>query len=125
MSNDKKPVVASPGALAQIVRTLRLVWRLLNDPRISLFPKLIPLAAVLYVLSPIDLLPDLVLGFGQLDDVGISMLGIALFIEMCPRAIVDEHRAALAAEMGTPRKEEEVIDGSYRVVDDDGTPPAR
>lgn len=119
MSQENKPVVTSPGALRQIVRTLRLVWRLLNDTRISLFPKLIPAAALAYVLSPIDLVPDFVLGLGQIDDVGIVVLGIALFIEMCPRAIVDAHRAALDAEMGVPRKDADVIDGSYRVVDDD------
>ena len=125
MSNERKPVVTSPGALAQMLRTLRLVWRLLQDSRISLFPKLIPFAALIYVVSPIDLIPDFVLGLGQLDDVGIALLGIALFIEMCPRAIVDKYRAALDAEMGPPPKEEDVIDGTYRVVprDDEARKP--
>ena len=119
MSNERKPVVTSPGALAQLVRQLRLVWRLLKDSRISLFPKLIPLAAVAYIISPIDLLPDFVLGLGQVDDVGIALLGVALFMEVCPRAIVDEHRAALDEPGGGPRGEEQVIDGTYRVVPDD------
>ena len=119
MSEGRKPVATSPGALKQIVRTLRLVWRLLNDSRVPLFPKLIPIAALAYIVSPIDLIPDLVLGLGQIDDLGIALLGITLFIDMCPRAIVDAHRAALDAEMGAPQKEEDVIDGAYRVVDDD------
>ena len=122
MSEERKPVVASPGALRQIVRSLRLVWRLLKDSRIPLFPKLIPAAALAYVVSPIDLIPDFVLGLGQIDDIGIVILGIALFIELCPRAIVDAHRAALDAEMGDPSKEEDVIDGTYRVVADDKSP---
>jgi uncharacterized membrane protein YkvA (DUF1232 family) len=75
------------------------------------------------MLSPIDLIPDFVLGLGQLDDLGIALLGIALFVEMCPRAIVDKHRAALEAEMGPPTKEEDVIDGTYRVVPRDETAP--
>ena len=122
MSNERKPVVTSPGALAQMLRTLRLVWRLLKDPRVPLFPKLIPLGVIAYIVSPIDLIPDFVLGLGQLDDLGITLLGIALFIEMCPHAIVDEHRAALDAEMGPPPKEEDVIDGTYRVVPRDEEP---
>lgn len=119
MSQENKPVVTSPGGLGQVIQTLRLVWRLLNDSRISLFPKLIPAAALVYVISPIDLLPDFVLGLGQIDDLGIVVLAIALFIELCPRAIVEAHRAALNAELHGPRRDEDVIDGTYRVVDDD------
>jgi uncharacterized membrane protein YkvA (DUF1232 family) len=123
MNEQHKPVVAptNVNALTQLVRTLRLVWRLLNDARVSKFPKLIIPAAILYVLSPIDLVPDLALGLGQLDDVGILALALALFIEVCPRAIVEEHRRALAADDAPPDPEENVIEGSYRHVSDDET----
>ena len=123
MNEQHKPVVAptNVNALTQLVRTLRLVWRLLNDARVSKFPKLIIPAAILYVLSPIDLVPDLALGLGQLDDVGILALALALFIEVCPRAIVEEHRRALAADDAPPDPEENVIEGSYRRVSDDET----
>lgn len=123
MSEQRKPVVAptNVGALAQFVRTLRLVWQLLNDARVSGFPKLIIPAAILYVLSPIDLVPDLALGLGQLDDLGIVALAIALFIEACPRAIVEEHRRALAAENAPPDSTENVIEGSAREISDDET----
>jgi uncharacterized membrane protein YkvA (DUF1232 family) len=119
MSQEHKPVVASAGALARFVRALRLVGRLLSDPRVPLFPKLIPIAALVYVISPIDLIPDFILGLGQLDDIGIILLSIALFIEFCPRAVVAEHRRALGKETGATHRREEVIDGSYRVVHDD------
>lgn len=119
MNQTNKPVVTSPNALAQFVRTLRLVWRLLKEPRVSLFPKLIPVAALVYVLSPIDLLPDFILGLGQLDDFGILLLGIALFLELCPKEIVAEHRRALDAEWTASHPNENVIDGSYRVVHDE------
>ena len=108
------------GALTKVVRTLRLVWRLLIDPRVSFLPKLIPVAAAIYVISPIDLIPDVILGLGQLDDIGIVVLAITLFVEFCPRAIVEEHRKAIKATAGlgaTP--DEDVIDGSYREVKGD------
>jgi uncharacterized membrane protein YkvA (DUF1232 family) len=122
MSEQRKPVVAptNVGALAQLVRTLQLVWQLLNDARVSGFPKLIIPAAILYVLSPIDLVPDLALGLGQLDDLGILALAIAVFIEVCPRAIVEEHRRALAAG-ARPAADENVIEGSAREISDDET----
>ena len=123
MSQEQKPVISakSVGALAQLLRTVRLVWRLLRDSRVPLFPKLIILAAAIYVISPVDLIPDVILGLGQLDDLGIAMLAIALFIELCPRAIVDEHRRAIAAEAGEPSKpsDDETIEGSFHVMSDD------
>jgi uncharacterized membrane protein YkvA (DUF1232 family) len=122
MNQEQKPVVAPDqvGMWAQLARTVRLVWRLLNDARVPFLPKLIIPAAFLYVVSPIDLIPDMILGLGQLDDVGIVVLAVALFIEFCPRVLVDEHRRAIAAMAGLGKvSEENVIDGSYREVHDD------
>lgn len=122
MSEERKPSVTPDrvGAIAQVMRTMRLVWRLLNDARVSGFPKLIIPAALIYVISPVDFMPDVILGLGQLDDLGIIALSIALFIEFCPRAIVEEHRRAIAAEADPPPPDSgEVIDGSYRVMHDD------
>ena len=123
MGDEQKPVISQKnvGALVQILRTLRLVWRLLRDSRVPLFPKLIILAAAIYVISPVDLIPDLILGLGQLDDLGVAMLAIGVFIQLCPPAIVDEHRRAIAAESGgtTKPSDDETIEGSFRVMSDD------
>lgn len=49
-----------------------LLLRLLRDRRVPIFEKGIAIAGVAYVLSPIDLLPSIVLGpFGLLDDLFI------------------------------------------------------
>ena len=121
MSEQRKPVVAQDhvGALTQFVRTLRLVWQLLNDSRVPWFPKLIIPAAILYVLSPIDLVPDVILGLGQLDDLGIVALAIALFIEFCPHAVVEEHRRAIAAKSAPTSSDENVIEGTFRRIPND------
>ncbi len=123
MNQEHKPVIAGEdvGALTQLIRTLRLVWRLVIDARVPIFPKLILLVAIVYVISPVDLVPDVILGLGQLDDLAIFFMGIGVFIELCPRAIVDEHRRAIAAEAGEParRADEDVIDGSFHVMSDD------
>lgn len=127
MSKQNRPMVPADrvNALAQIMRTLALVWRLLKDPRVPFLSKLIIPGAIAYVVSPIDLLPDFILGLGQLDDLGIILMSIPLFIEFCPREIVEEHRRALEATRGQARSDEDVIEGLYRVMRDDDSKPAR
>ncbi len=124
MNQDRKPAVAPDrsGALGNIVRTIRLAWRLLQDPRVPVFPKLIIPAAIIYVLSPIDLLPDFILGLGQLDDIAVLFFSVTFFIEMCPPAIVEEHRRALAISRARGDVQENVVEGSYRVMSDDDQP---
>ena len=109
--------------MTEIVRYFRLVWRLLKDNRISPWLKaVIPIVALLYVLLPIDLLPDFVPVLGQLDDLAIIVLATRLFIELCPPSIVQEHLQRLlgAASVNTPL-DEEVIDATYRVIEEEGS----
>jgi uncharacterized membrane protein YkvA (DUF1232 family) len=107
------------GLLAEILKQGRLILRLLADRRVPVWPKLIIPATIAYVLSPIDLLSDPIVGLGQLDDIAVFLIGLKLFIELCPSHIVREHLENLST----------VIDGSYRVVEDEKeqqeTPPAQ
>lgn len=120
MAKNNTPIpVDSLNAISSLVRTLRLVWRLLRDPRVPRWSKLIVPAAVVYVLSPIDLLPDLILGLGQVDDLVILFMSVSFFIQACPRYVVEEHRRALGELVASADESgEDVIEGSYRVVRD-------
>lgn len=46
-----------------------LLWRVARDPRVSWSAKALAAGAVLYVASPLDLVPDGIPVVGQLDDV--------------------------------------------------------
>jgi uncharacterized membrane protein YkvA (DUF1232 family) len=74
---------------------VRLTWRLLRDPRVPMWSKAIPVAAAIYVISPIDLIPGFILLLGQLDDLAIFVLGMRAFQHFAPDEVVAEHRAAL------------------------------
>lgn len=78
-----------------LILRLRLSWRLLRDPRVPIAAKLIPLAAVVYILSPLDLIPDVFVLLGQLDDLGIAIAALRAFELAAPNDVVAEHRAAL------------------------------
>jgi len=75
---------------------LKLIARLVKDPRVSLISKLVPLGVAAYVLFPTDLLPDFLLGLGQLDDLMVVLLGFKLFLRLCPREVVQEHVRSIA-----------------------------
>jgi uncharacterized membrane protein YkvA (DUF1232 family) len=94
------------GVLGEIVRQARLVFLLLKDGRVPLWPKLIVPGIIAYIISPIDLLADPILGLGQIDDVAVLLIGLKLFVELCPADIVREHLDALSS----------VVTGTYRVV---------
>jgi uncharacterized membrane protein YkvA (DUF1232 family) len=126
MANEQKAPDAGfvAASLAEIVKQLRLVWRLWVDPRVATWTKLIPPVALAYVISPLDFIPDVVLGLGQLDDLAVILLGLKVFVELCPPEIVQQHLDALRAgsvkqvQHGSPPDQGEVIDGSYRVIKD-------
>jgi uncharacterized membrane protein YkvA (DUF1232 family) len=75
----------------QALEQLRLTWVLLLDNRVPLLHKLIPVVTLAYILSPIDIIPDMFIGLGMLDDLGILMLGISWFNSLAPGDVALEH----------------------------------
>jgi len=122
MSN-REPVPYSPdsdeGALAEMIKRLRLVWLLFKDSRVPFLAKLILPLSLLYLISPIDFVPAaFVPVLGGLDDLGVILLGIALFVKLSPPQIVAHYLHQL--EYGrTPESDQEVVDATYRVVDEE------
>lgn len=76
-------------------RHVRLCWRLLGEPRVPLWPKLVLLGALAYVAFPLDVLPDALPFLGQLDDLGVLLAASGWFVGACPPPVVDEHDRAL------------------------------
>jgi uncharacterized membrane protein YkvA (DUF1232 family) len=95
-----------------------LTLRLLFDQRVDLSYKLIPLLAFLYILSPIDLIPEAALGpLGVFDDIGILLLGMESFIRLAPRHVVQEYSGNKAESAAAARQDDDVIEGEYIVKD--------
>ena len=46
----------------------RMLWGVVRDPQVPWQAKAVAAAAVAYVASPIDIIPDFIPGVGQLDD---------------------------------------------------------
>ncbi len=85
----------SPGFWMNFFNSFRIAWRRMWDSQVPMGAKVVPILTVLYVLSPIDLIPDVVPVLGQLDDLAIFLLGIQLFIAVSPKDIVERIRAEI------------------------------
>jgi uncharacterized membrane protein YkvA (DUF1232 family) len=96
---NRRTTTAFTGASVLLDRSirdqLRLGWRLLRDERVPALKFALPALLGLYVVSPLDLIPDFLLGLGQIDDLGVVILGVLLVARVIPRLapshVVDEH----------------------------------
>jgi uncharacterized membrane protein YkvA (DUF1232 family) len=89
--------LAKPALLRTLLEQARLALRLMRDPAVPQGIKAIPILGGAYLIWPIDVLPDLFPILGQLDDIGILLAALALFLKLCPPDIVRFHRDAMAA----------------------------
>ena len=88
--------LSRPLSLRLLLGQARLATRLFREPRVPVSLKVIPVLAGLYVVSPIDLVPDFFPGVGQLDDLGIVLAAMELFVRLCPSPAQAFHRDAIA-----------------------------
>jgi len=74
----------------ELINHVRLSYRLLRDERVSIPVKFIPLVVVIYIISPLDLIPLI-----PIDDIAVLIFGLRAFEALVPDYIVFEHKAAL------------------------------
>ena len=102
---------------------LRLVTKLLLDRRVPLRLKLLIPAALVYLVSPIDPLPDFLPILGHVDDLIVTVVALAIFLAMAPREVVLEHfrgrRDDEPVDSGARQSRSDVIEGEYRHLEDD------
>jgi uncharacterized membrane protein YkvA (DUF1232 family) len=73
----------------------RLLWRMARDPQVPLRAKAVLPAIAAYVVMPVDIIPDFIPVLGQLDDIVVVGLGLALFVRLTPQDVVESHLGAL------------------------------
>lgn len=112
--------------LLQFTAVPRLIVRLFLDRRVPLASKLVLPAALVYIVFPIDLVPDIIAPLGLIDDVVVLLGSIAIFLAIVPGHLVAEHMRQIrggaraggqAADSQKPQAP--VVEGRYRIVDDE------
>ena len=97
----------------------RLAMRLMGDKDVPVWLKAMPVAAVAYVLFPLDFIPDVIPALGQMDDLGIFIVGMKMFVDLAPVTAVNKHLFAIREEDGYGYLNDEMEygdDGSF-VID--------
>lgn len=69
----------------------RVVWGIVRDPRTPIGLKGLLLAALAYVVMPVDLIPDAIPILGQADDLTVLLLVLDMFIQNAPPDVRAEH----------------------------------
>ena len=97
-----------------------LTWKLLWDRRVPIYAKLAFALPLVYLISPIDIVPDFLIGFGQVDDVALIFAGMKMLEMLSPAGVVAEHRDELKRRGAPSPGDEDIVDApNYRVVGDD------
>ena len=89
--SNRKITTAQSGSFFQdLTLRIKLILRLLADPRVSPVLKLLPIGSLVYLVVP-DIVP------GPIDDAAVIWMATYLFVELCPPNVVQEHLDALNA----------------------------
>jgi len=132
MADEKKnwlgPYIPQGSWIREILQQAKLAYYLMIDPRVNPLAKLIPIAAAAYLVLPIEP-TDVIPVLGQIDDVGIMLIGLRIFFELAPPEVVHEHLKRLAQAVRgdwdvlnkdapspppAPTNEGDVVDGTFR-----------
>ncbi|MDX1469291.1 MAG: YkvA family protein [Acidimicrobiia bacterium] len=100
-------------AAMMLPNLVKLVGRLLKDPRVPRRAKITLALAAAYVVSPIDLIPEMIPVLGWADDVVILMFALDGLISRAGPELVEEHWDGPGDLLGLVR---EVIGLSRTVV---------
>jgi len=136
LNNHTNQAVPGGWSLREIIRDIWVAWRLLWDPQVSSLLKIaLPVMALAYWISPVDLLPGL-----PFDDFAVILVASRLFVNMVPKDALaralhpgeDEgiaawfrRQAASGSAPGSasgssgPEGDDDVVDTTWRVIDEE------
>jgi len=77
--------------IPQIPHFLRLLFGLMRDRRVSRLDKALVIGAIVYVLTPVDMLPDFLGFLGMVDDLYLLALVVNRLILRAGPELVHEH----------------------------------
>jgi uncharacterized membrane protein YkvA (DUF1232 family) len=81
-------------------KEIMMVWAMLRNPAAPGISKLVALLAAVYIISPVDLVPDVIPILGWLDDGVISILLFKLAFKLLPTEMYESLKAQFEKSRG-------------------------
>jgi len=125
--DQEKKIIKPPGGIFnELMIRIKLVIRLMGDSRVNLLYKTLPVASLVYLILPTDLMP-----FLPVDDALVIWLATYLFVELAPPDVVQEHLDELRrvvpigwVDVPTPPPdapssgEDDIVDAEFKEIQD-------
>ncbi|MCT4621290.1 MAG: DUF1232 domain-containing protein [Marinisporobacter sp.] len=104
-------------AIGQLFKRIGALYQFIKDPKVSLYKKIMVIGGMFYIISPIDLIPEAILGFGFIDDAVLMIYIISKISDQLDVYIGTEDR----------NKDKEIEKGKIieGVFDDEDNRPSR
>ncbi len=81
-------------------KEIMMVWAMLRNPAAPGVAKLVALLAAVYIISPVDLVPDVLPILGWLDDGVVSILLFKLAFKLLPKEMYESLKAQFEKKGG-------------------------
>jgi uncharacterized membrane protein YkvA (DUF1232 family) len=75
-----------------MLKTLAIWWKALLSPRTPPSAKVLVALGLIYGVSPLDLIPDLIPLLGQTDDIGVLIIVLLFFLRATRSVRADLHK---------------------------------
>lgn len=85
--------------IRQLPRYLRLLGGLVTDGRVSMVDKLLVVGAMAYIVMPIDIIPDFIPFFGEIDDLYLLVLALQRLVSNAGPRVLLEHWTGNPADL--------------------------
>ncbi len=85
--------------IRQLPHYLRLLGGLVTDHRVAMVDKLLVLGAIAYIVMPVDVIPDFIPFFGEIDDLYLLVLALQRLISNAGRGVLLDHWNGDAADL--------------------------
>ncbi len=119
--NSRSITPSQGGVLTELTLRAKLIFRLIADKRVNPWAKLVPIAGLIYWISPFDLIMGIP-GLDAVDDVAVLYFAQYMFVELCPPEVVREISKQLASHNDIvdhiDNPDEEIVDGEATDITD-------
>jgi uncharacterized membrane protein YkvA (DUF1232 family) len=110
--DERHPVARLGETIGRLPRYLALGRSLVRDPAVPRWRKVALGAGLVYLVSPIDLVPGVIPVAGQLDDLAAMLIGLRVALRGCTPEASATHLAAAGLAEGDIGRDLEIVRGT-------------